>query len=291
MKFYINLLIMICFINFVFSCKEKLLLKKDVSSVNVNKVEIKKLKFPKEGYIIIEKGNDIYEIANSYGLIPSEIEKLNDLKKPYKLKKGKKLFLPYPLIHIVKEGDTVFILSLQYAVNQSDIVELNLLKRPFILKKGDKIKIPREKDYSVLGLLKKQKVVKYNPINKFNLSQDTPKFIWPAKGELVKKFGPYSNGKQHYDGIDIKVENNRIIASADGRIAFVGSKIKSFGNMILIKHDSKWISAYSKIGKAKVKEGEFVKKGQFIASVKQDNVFHFQIRNSRNPVNPKSLLN
>ena len=109
--------------------------------------------------------------------------------------------------------------------------------------------------------------------------------------KLVKKFGPYSNGKQHYDGIDIRVEDNRILASADGKVAFVGSKIKSFGNMILIKHDSKWISAYSKIGKTDVTEGQVVKKGQFIASVKEDKTFHFQIRKSRNPVNPQSLLN
>ena len=61
--------------------------------------------------------------------------------------------------------------------------------------------------------------------------------------------------------------------------------------MILIKHDSKWISAYSRVGETRVSEGELVKKGQFIAFVKDDKIFHFQIRKSRNPINPFLLLN
>ncbi len=291
MKVYFNFLIILSITSVLFSCKQSLFVKKNVSSVNVNKVEVKKFKFPKEGYILIEEGDTVYSIANSYGLIPSKIIKLNNLKKPYKLKIGKKLFLPYPIVHNVIYGDTVFTLSLQYAVNQSDIVELNLLKKPYILYKGDKIKIPIEKDYTVLGLLKKQKIKKNNFKKRLKTTANDPDFIWPAKGVLVKKFGPFSDGKQHYDGIDLKVEDNRIIAAADGKIAFVGSKIKSFGNMILIKHNSQWISAYSKVGQTKVNEGDVVKKGQFIAFVKKDKIFHFQIRKSRNPIDPKLLLN
>ncbi len=291
MKIYFNLLIILFFSCSLFSCKQNLFVKKDVSLVNVNEIEVKKIKFPAEGFIFIQEGDTVYSIANSYGIIPIEIINLNYLKKPYKLKVGKKLFLPYPIIHDVIPGDTIFTLSLQYAVSQSDIVELNLLKKPFIINEGDKIKIPREKDYTVLGLLKKQRFQNKNFNKNSKITMDKPNFIWPAEGKLVKKFGPFSDGKQHYDGIDLKVQDNRIYAAADGKVAFVGSKIKSFGNMILIKHDSKWISAYSKVGENKVNEGDLVKKGQLIALVKKDKIFHFQIRKSRNPIDPTLLLN
>ena len=107
-----------------------------------------------------------------------------------------------------------------------------------------------------------------------------------------QKFGPHSNGKQHNDGVDIEVnENDKVIASFDGKVAFVGSNIKSFGNMILIKHDKKWITAYSKVGKSLVAQGDLVKKGDIIASMEDNNILHFQIRKSRNPINPETLLN
>ena len=291
MKILLKIIIILLSSCLFFACKQNFFLKKDVSSVNVNEIEVKKNKFPIEGFILIKKGDTVYNIANSYGIIPSKIINLNNLKEPYKLKAGKKLFLPYPIVHEVIEGNTVFTLSLQYAVSQSDIVELNKLKKPFILIKGDKIKIPLEKDYTVLGLLKKQKIQNDTYKKRTKIINDNPNFIWPAKGKLVKSFGPFSDGKQHYDGIDIELEDNRIYAAADGKVAFVGSKIKSFGNMILIKHDTKWISAYSKVGENRVNEGDIVKKGQLIALAKKDKVFHFQIRKSRNPIDPTLLLN
>ena len=61
--------------------------------------------------------------------------------------------------------------------------------------------------------------------------------------------------------------------------------------MILIKHDKRWITAYSKLGKSLVNEGDLVKKGEAIASMGDNNILHFQIRKSRNPINPESLLN
>ena len=86
------------------------------------------------------------------------------------------------------------------------------------------------------------------------------------------------NGTQHHDGIDIKAKGDQpVIASSDGKVAFVGSNIRSFGNMILIKHNKEWISAYSKVEIANVTEGDFVKKGQIIGSLKDAKTLHFQI--------------
>ena len=288
-----NFCIFILLFLFTISCnKTNLFIKKDLSSVKLTNVKLLKLNIPKDGYIYVNKGETIYSISNKYGLIPKNIIEANNLKQPFSLTKNQRLFLPYPLIHNVKNDDTIFSLSVQFAVNQSDIVELNNLKKPFELNEFQKIKIPLNKDYSVIGLTEKIKVSKRQILTKNNNFVKAPMFIWPAKGKLLKKFGPHSNGKQHNDGVDIEVnENEEVIASFDGKVAFVGSNIKSFGNMILIKHDKKWITAYSKVGKTLVSQGDFVKKGDIIASMEDNNVLHFQIRKSRNPVNPEILLN
>ena len=288
-----NFFIFILLFLFVFSCKKsELFVKKELSSVKVTNIKLLKLNVPNDGYIYVNKDETIYSISNKYGLIPKNIIEANNLKQPYSLIQNQKLFLPYPLIHNVKNNDTIYSLSVQFAVNQSDIVELNNLKRPFELNEFQKIKIPLNKDYSVLGIYEKKKIIKKAIYTKPSNVIKSPDFMWPANGSLLKKFGPHSNGKQHNDGVDIKVkENDKVMASFDGKVAFVGSNIKSFGNMILIKHDKRWITAYSKLGKSLVNEGDLVKKGEAIASMGDNNILHFQIRKSRNPINPESLLN
>ena len=275
------------------SCNKTLNYKKDLSIVKINNVKTTKVSFPKDGYIYVKQGETIYTISNKYRVIPKKIIQANNLQPPYTLKVQQKIFLPYPIVHITKDEDTVFSLSLQYAVNQSDIVELNNLTKPFSLKKIKKIKIPMEKDYSVIGLESKKKILTQEKITKTLSSKSTLNFIWPAKGNLSKKFGYYPDGKQHNDGIDIIVKGDKNVkASSDGKVAFVGSKLRSFGNMILIKHDKVWVTAYAKVGKLFVSEGDVIKKGDIIASMgNSNNILHFQIRKSRNPINPLTLLN
>ena len=69
------------------------------------------------------------------------------------------------------------------------------------------------------------------------------------------------------------------------------SNLKSFGKMILIKHDSQFVTAYARINEFNVMEGDIVKKGQVIGKIYKNNSVHFQIRKSRNPVNPNLYIN
>ena len=83
-----------------------------------------------------------------------------------------------------------------------------------------------------------------------------------------------------------------IYSAYDGEVAFVGSQIKKFGNLIIVKHNQSWVTAYSNLGKYNVKVGDKIKKQQIIAYTPDNkNYFHFQLRHNRNPVNPLSYLN
>ena len=84
-------------------------------------------------------------------------------------------------------------------------------------------------------------------------------------------------------------------AAAKGRVAFVGDNIKSFGKLILIKHDDNIITAYAHLGKVIVKEGELVSTGQKIGTIGMSGrvdqpQLHFEIRKSRKPIYPRALV-
>lgn len=261
---------------------------------NINR----QFQIPLNGMILVNKDDTIYSIANKYKVVPKDIIDDNNLVEPYNLKVNQILFLRNKNLYVIRFGDNLEKISLKFAVNKSDIIRINKLSKPYQLKVGNKILIPQTKDFSVVDLIIDQKIYKSEPkiSNKNRIinakSLNSPKFIWPSKGQIIKNFGVFGKG-QHYDGVDIKASNNSPIYSIyEGTVAFTGSEIKKFGNLILIKHKNGWLSAYSNVGKFNVKQGSSIKKGELIAYSSNDlDYYHFQLRHNRNPVNPIEFLN
>ena len=294
------------FITFLFGCQTSNLfedVKKDFAvekKVTVfDKINNKsQFQIPLNGMVLVNKNETIYSIANKYKVIPKDIISDNNLIEPYNLKENQILFLRNKNLYIIRSGDTLEKISFKFAVKKSAIISLNKLSKPYQLKVGNKILIPQTKDFSVVDLIIDQKIYKSEPkVSKNNRkinakALNSPKFIWPSKGQIVKNFGVFGKG-QHYDGVDIKASNNSPIYSIyDGTVAFTGSEIKKFGNLILIKHKNGWLSAYSNVGRFNVKQGSIIKKGELIAySSNNINYYHFQLRHNRNPVNPVEFLN
>lgn len=270
--------------------------EKKATIFNKSSFKIKK-SIPINGMIFVKKDETIYSIANKYKVIPKDVIVDNNLIKPYILKENQILFLRNKNVYVVKLGDNLDKISIRFAVSKLDIISLNKLKNKNLLDVGSKILIPVKKNYSLIDEIIDKKIYKVKPNVKkyknteFKKLQNAPDFIWPAKGEIVKNYGVFGKGL-HNDGIDIKLNNNSpIYSSYDGKIAFVGSQIKKFGNLILIKHDNGWLTAYSNFGKYNVKQGQSVTKKQLIAySSSSEEIFHFQIRYKRNPVNPNSYI-
>lgn len=261
---------------------------------NINR----QFQIPLNGMILVNKDDTIYSIANKYKVVPKDIIDDNNLVEPYNLKVNQILFLRNKNLYVIRFGDNLEKISLKFAVNKSDIIRINKLSKPYQLKVGNKILIPQTKDFSVVDLIIDKKIYKSEPkiSNKNRIinakSLNSPNFIWPSKGQIIKNFGVFGKG-QHYDGVDIKASNNSPIYSIyEGTIAFTGSEIKKFGNLILIKHKNGWLSAYSNVGKFNVKQGSSIKKGELIAYSSNDlDYYHFQLRHNRNPVNPIEFLN
>lgn len=123
----------------------------------------------------------------------------------------------------------------------------------------------------------------------------TPKFRWPVKGRVITAFGPLPNNAQN-DGINISVPSGAEVTAAEaGIVAYAGSELKGYGNLVLIRHDGNWVTAYAHNDQILVKRGDRVRAGQPIAkagrsgTVDQPQV-HFEIRQGSRPVDPIPLL-
>ena len=258
----------------------------------------KNFSVPLNGIIFVKKNETIYSISNKYKVIPLDIINDNNLREPFDLKINQVLFLRNKNIYVIKQNDTLKNISIKFAVNQTDIIKLNKLEEPYKLIIGNKIIIPVNKDFSIIDqiLSNKQPIKNKKYIKDVYLDSKlvkyAPKFVWPLKNKIIKNFGPFGLG-QHYDGIDIISKNDMpIYSSFDGKIAFIGKKIQKFGNLVLIKHNNGWLTAYSNLGKIKVKEGDNVISGEIIAfTLKNAKKFHFQIRYKRKPLDPLKYLN
>ena len=124
----------------------------------------------------------------------------------------------------------------------------------------------------------------------------TAKFRWPVTGgRMVGSFGKRPDGT-HNDGINLAVPLGTEVRAADGgRVAYAGNELKGYGNLILIRHDNGWVTAYAHGDELLVKRDDVVRKGQVIAragktgTVDQPQV-HFELRQGAKPVDPLPYL-
>ncbi len=118
-----------------------------------------------------------------------------------------------------------------------------------------------------------------------------PEFRWPARGRIIQAFKAGGN-----DGINISLpEGTSVKAAESGVVAYAGSELKGYGNLILIRHPNGFVSAYANNSDIEVKRGETVKRGQVIAKSGQSgNVaspqLHFELRKGATPVDPTLYL-
>ncbi len=120
-------------------------------------------------------------------------------------------------------------------------------------------------------------------------------FIWPLTGRIISTFGSVGNGERN-DGINIAAKlGEPIHAAAGGTVTYAGNELKGYGNLILIRHDDGYVTAYAHAQSIGVNRGDRVEKGQVIglAGATGDVAtpqLHFEIRRGVEPVDPKPLL-
>jgi murein DD-endopeptidase MepM/ murein hydrolase activator NlpD len=118
---------------------------------------------------------------------------------------------------------------------------------------------------------------------------------WPVAGKIISGFGPRPDGT-HNDGVNFAAPMGTDIHSAEnGVVAYSGDELKGYGNLVLVRHDNGWVTAYAHADEILVKRGDRIKRGQVIAKagrtgqVDQPQV-HFELRQGQKPVDPTPFM-
>lgn len=122
-------------------------------------------------------------------------------------------------------------------------------------------------------------------------SHQNKKWLWPAKGKIAVQFDPQKGKK----GINIRgKKGERIFASKSGIVVYEGDGLQGYGNLIIIKHNNQYLTAYANNLRNLIKEGDKVKEGQVIAEMgvidRKYWGLHFEIRKAGVPINPLTFL-
>ena len=121
-------------------------------------------------------------------------------------------------------------------------------------------------------------------------SNINPVWQWPSSGQTLNDFEENEN-----KGIDISGQvGDPVFATGDGEVVFSGQSLQGIGNLMIIRHSDKFLSAYAHNSSMLVSEGAAVKGGEKIAEIGQNSsgipMLHFEIRVNGKPTNPESLL-
>jgi lipoprotein NlpD len=128
------------------------------------------------------------------------------------------------------------------------------------------------------------------PAQPASAGADDVDFIWPASGSVLAGFDEAKN-----KGLAIAGKaGDPVLAAADGKVVYAGAGLRGYGNLVILKHNNTFLTAYAHNQTLLVKEDQSVKKGQKIAemgSTDADRVkLHFEIRRSGKPVDPARYL-
>lgn len=219
--------------------------------------------------------------------------------------------------YVVQKGDTLYSVAWAFDMDFRDLARINQLSPPYALRTGQRLQMSPNSYVNVTKLTTTKygaKTIPQPPALKFYSAPKTKtkiaatktvppqpiitpnvrvgQWLWPSKGKILRGYAPARTGNR---GIDIGGNyGDPIMATASGRVVYAGSGLKGYGNLIIVKHNDTFLSAYAYNKTLLVREGMAVKAGQKIALMGKNNAglpaMHFEIRRNGKPVNPLTLL-
>lgn len=211
--------------------------------------------------------------------------------------------------HVVKKGETLYAIAWRYGWDFRALARANGIGSPYTIYPGQRISLALRSPATASSTAPSQSggasskpsatpapkpaaSSSRSPANPSASAGGVVRWQWPASGKVVTRFSASSNGRQ---GIAIAgAHGSPVLAASAGKVVYRGSGLTGYGNLIIVKHDSRWLSAYAHNDRMLVKEGDTVKSGQKIATLGDSGTFrsqlHFEIRRDGDPVDPLRYL-
>ena len=231
-----------------------------------------------------------------------------------------------PGFYSVKSGDTLIRIGMDNGQSWRDIARWNNIENPNLIETGQVLRVtPPEETGVVVRPVSSTNVVTSpapantasapapasntasvrppasaaNPPNastpannlaNTDSAEDTVSFQWPTRGNVLAGFDEVKN-----KGIDIAGKaGDPVLAAADGKVVYAGSGLRGYGNLVILKHNNTYLTAYAHNQSLLVKEDQPIKRGQKIAEMGNSDAdqvkLHFEIRRQGKPVDPAKYL-
>jgi murein DD-endopeptidase MepM/ murein hydrolase activator NlpD len=186
---------------------------------------------------------------------------------------------------VVQPGENLYRIALHYDVSVEALMRENGIRDPRALEVGTRLRIPGAK----------RTAPKHALARELDAEARALALGWPVHGVVTSGFGA-RNGRPH-EGIDISTrEGAPVWASAPGEVIFSG-RLGGYGNIVVVRHDALYSTAYAHNKRNRVEKGERVERGQHIADVGRTGnararfpIVHFEVRRGDAPRNPLSYL-
>ena len=208
---------------------------------------------------------------------------------------------PPPAYHLVRKGETLYSIAWQYGLDYRTVAARNGIRPPYTIYPGQKLQI--RKPASASGNAKpvtkppartkpKKPAAPSSKSSGRKPVKTVSRWHWPARGKVVSRF---KAGEPRRQGIDIAGRaGSPIRAAAAGKVVYSGNGLRGYGNLVIIKHNDIWFSAYAHNQRIRVRENDTVKAGQHIADMGRTGadrvMLHFEIRRNGKPVDPLRYL-
>ena len=215
---------------------------------------------------VVNKGDTLFAIAWYTGNDYRDLAKLNNIKKPYKIFPGQHLRLKKLPITIRQKSQTPTGTTSKTKINQ-------------------KVDLPKKQAYG-------ESEQNVNNISVGKFPNRVKSWSWPTSNKVTRGFSAKDDGNK---GLDFAGKlGSPILAATDGKVVYTGKALRGFGNLVIIKHTEAYLSAYAHNDKVLVKEQQWVKRGQSIATMGKsgtDSVkLHFEVRYKGKSINPLNYL-
>lgn len=238
---------------------------------------------------VVQPGETLYSLARRYHKQPMLIAQANHVGLDHKVKIGDRVVIP-------GAGPIAPVAAVKPAPQQQRVAEVKA-KPPATVKPQGSPGIAPPSAHTITPTVDPtaEPVAPLAAQPQPEATGSAPSFRWPVRGRVSEGFGPRAGGGQN-DGINVAVpQGTPIKAAEDGVVAYAGSELKGYGNLVLVRHSNGFVTAYAHASELNVKKGEQIKRGQVIGKAgATGNVtapqLHFEVRKGATPVDPIPYL-
>jgi lipoprotein NlpD len=199
-------------------------------------------------------------------------------------------------VHVVRPGETLYTIAWRHGLDYRTLAAWNNLRDPDLIVAGQRLRLtpptpstaraPAGSASGTNARTAPRPAVPAPPV------LPPPRWQWPTHGPLVYRYG---NTAEIASGIGIGGrEGQTVSAAAAGRVVYAGSGLVGYGQLVIIKHNDTYLSAYGHNGRLLVMQGQEVRRGDKIAEMglgpKRQPRLHFEIRRNGAPVDPMPYL-